>query len=80
MLNYLVVEDFSGCPVPFLFPPKVNHEDMREQLPYGKIISGGIVQGDLNTLVCRDGCSIPGVKARPQEDALLIAASLADSR
>ena len=39
-MKYLIVEDFSGQAVPFIFPRRVDHGDMREQLPYGQILSG----------------------------------------
>lgn len=38
-MKYLIVEDFSGQPVCFLFPRRVDHGDMRDQLPYGRVIS-----------------------------------------
>lgn len=73
MLNYLIVEDFSGQPAPFIFPLKVAHEDMRSQLPYGKIISGGIVALGPDCLVCSGGSPELGIAARPEQDAALIA-------
>lgn len=73
MLNYLIVEDFSGQPAPFIFPLKVAHEDMRSQLPYGKIISGGIVGIAPDGLFCSGGCPDLGVAARAEQDAALIA-------
>lgn len=76
MLNYLIVEDFSGKPAPFLFPCKVAHEDMRGQLPYGRIISGGIVEMGPNGFVCKGGIADLGLTSRPVEDAALIGASL----
>lgn len=80
MLNYLIVEDFAGQAVPFLFPPKVDHEDMREQLPYGRIISGGQVRTVGSEIICGGACSIHGIGPRSGEDAELIAASLAEAR
>lgn len=76
MLNYLVVEDFSGQPSPFLFPIKVAHEDMRAQLPYGRVISGGIAQLGPNGFICDGGCQELGIIARPVEDAVLLGANL----
>ena len=76
MLNYLIVEDFAGQAVPFLFPQKVDHEDMREQLPYGRIIAGGQARLAGGEVVCGGSCSIPEIGSRPVEDAALIAASL----
>ena len=42
-MNYLIVEDFSGQAVPFIFPRRVDHGDMREQLPYGQVLSCGVL-------------------------------------
>ena len=42
-VKYLIVEDFSGQEVPFIFPRRVDHSDMREQLPYSRVVSAGFV-------------------------------------
>lgn len=76
MLNYLIVEDFSGQPTPFIFPVKVAHEDMRSQLPYGKIISGGVVILDHGDFICSGGSPELGIAARPDQDAAVLAQSL----
>lgn len=34
-MKYLIMEDFAGQPVSFVFPRRVDHGDMREQLPTG---------------------------------------------
>ena len=69
-VKYLIVEDFSGQPVPFLFPRRVDHADMFEQLPYGKAELGP------DGFVCYGGNAELGAKARPQEDPKIIAESL----
>lgn len=76
MLNYLIVEDFSGQPAPFLFPAKVAHEDLRAQIPYGKIISAGNASLGPNGFICAGGSPELGIMARPVEDAALLGASL----
>lgn len=43
-MKYIIFEDFSGQAIPFLFPHKVAHADMREQMPYSKILSAGYVE------------------------------------
>ncbi len=53
-MKYLIMEDFSGQPIPFIFPRRVNHEDMREQLPYAKVISSGFIEFHDDTLMCYD--------------------------
>lgn len=78
MLNYLVVEDFSGREVPFIFPERVAHEEMRNQLPYGRIISGGRLSLGRDGFVCTGASPDLGVQARPSQDSALIAESLAN--
>lgn len=72
-MKYVICEDFSGQPVPFLFPEKVAHLDMRDQLPYAKVISAGYVTLEQGRFVCSGGDAELGVSARP-EDAACIAA------
>ncbi|MDR3320630.1 MAG: hypothetical protein LBS77_06975 [Desulfovibrio sp.] len=70
-MNYLIVEDFSGQPAPFIFPRRVDHEDMREQLPYGWVISAIVVER--GTFLSASGSHAElGMKARPEEDAAII--------
>ncbi len=54
-MKYLIMEDFSGQPVPFIFPRRVNHVDMREQLPYGKVLSAGFIDLKAGKLCCHGG-------------------------
>ena len=75
-MNYLIVEDFSGQAVPFIFPRRVDHGDMREQLPYGQVLSGGIVEYSSAGFVCSGGHAELGLKARPAEDAAIIVDAL----
>lgn len=75
-MKYLIVEDFSGQPVCFLFPRRVDHGDMREQLPYGKVISAGFAELENGQFRCYAGSQELGVQARPVEDAALLAEAL----
>ena len=75
-MKYLIVEDFSGQPVPFVFPRRVDHADMFEQLPYGKVISAGYVELGSDGFACFGGNAELEVKARPQEDAAVLAEAL----
>ncbi len=54
-MKYLIMEDFSGQPVPFIFPRRVDHADMREQLPYGKVLSAGFIELKEGSLLCHGG-------------------------
>ncbi len=74
-MKYLIAEDFSGQPVCFLFPRRVDHVDMRDQLPYASITAAGYVEQHKGELRCFGGSAELQLKARPQ-DAGLIAAAL----
>lgn len=71
-MRYLIMEDFSGQPVPFIFPERVDHSDMREQLPYGQAFSCGEVELTPEGFVCHGGNAELGLEARPVEDAAII--------
>ena len=71
-MKYIICEDFSGQPVPFLFPDKVAHIDMRDQLPYAGVASAGYVILVDGRFVCSGGDAELNVSARP-EDAECIA-------
>lgn len=78
-MKYLIVEDFSGQPVPFIFPRRVAHSDMRNQLPYGRVISCGYVEMDDGNIQCAGGDADLGCSAREAEDARIIADALRKS-
>ena len=70
-MKYIICQDFSGQPVPFLFPAKVAHADMRDQLPYSKVISAGYVSLKNGNFVCSGGDADLGVSSA-DEDADII--------
>ncbi|MDR1946716.1 MAG: hypothetical protein LBQ51_06070 [Desulfovibrio sp.] len=72
-MKYILCEDFAGQPVPFLFPDRVSHLDMREQLPYARVLSAGYVSLEDNHFVCSGGDAEIGVYAG-KKDAECIAA------
>lgn len=70
-MKYLIVEDFSGQEVPFIFPDNVDHADMRDQLPYARSIACGTVECDNGDFVCCGGNAEMGLKARPEDQELI---------
>ena len=74
-MKYLIMEDFSGQPVVFIFPRRVDHLDMREQLPYKKALSAGYVELQDGALRCYGGHAELELLAR-QLDADIIRDSL----
>ncbi len=54
-MKYLIMQDFSSQPAPFIFPRRVDHADMRDQLPYAKILSAGFIEFKDGKLICYGG-------------------------
>lgn len=79
-MKYLIMQDFSGQAVPFIFPRRVDHCDMREQLPYAQVLSAGFVEHDASGFVCHGGNAELNLQARPEEDAAIIAEALRPER
>jgi len=42
-MKYIIFEDFSGAAIPVIFPNRIDHAQMREQMPYAKALSAGYV-------------------------------------
>ncbi len=70
-MKYLIVQDFSGQEVPFIFPRRVDHEDMREQIPYTRVVAAGFVEMGPEGFLCYGGNAELGVSARPQDAAIV---------
>ncbi len=70
-MKYIICEDFSGQPIPFLFPDKVAHLDMREQLPYIRVLAAGYVTLSDGCFICSGGDAALGVSAGAQDAALI---------
>jgi hypothetical protein len=66
-LKDIICEDFSGRPIPFLFPDKVAHADMREQLPYTRVLSAGYIVLEEGRFVCSGGDAEIACSARPED-------------
>ena len=71
-MKYLICEDFGGHQIAFLFPDRVDHADMREQLPYAHVLSAGYVQLENEVFLCYGGSKELNINARPEEDKNII--------
>ncbi|MHC1699404.1 MAG: hypothetical protein AB9900_00290 [Humidesulfovibrio sp.] len=76
-MKYIMFEDFSGAPVPIIFPKRIDFAEMREQIPYTKVLSAGHVHVSGAGFACHGESKSLAVQAR-SEDALIIAAKLAN--
>ena len=73
-MKYLIMEDFAGQPVSFVFPRRVDHGDMREQLPYGRVLGAGYVELREGVFHCYGGYAELDIVARPEDEAILMEA------
>ena len=76
-MKYIMFEDFSGVPVPIIFPKRIDFVEMREQIPYTKVLAAGHVHLSGTGFACFGSSKSLAAPARP-EDALIIAAKLAN--
>ncbi len=74
-MKYIMFEDFTGHPVPVIFPKRIAHDEMREQILYSKVLSAGYVQLSGGQVVCHGESRELSAKARP-EDAEIITEKL----
>lgn len=72
-MKYIIFEDFAGQPEPFIFPRRVDHGDMREQMPYTKVLSAGYIEWQEGAFVCHGGYSELDAVARPEDAAIIMA-------
>lgn len=72
-MKYIIFEDFSGQPEPFIFPRRVDHGDMREQMPYTKVLSAGYIEWKDGTIICHSGSSELEATAQAHDAEIIMA-------
>ncbi len=75
-MKYIIFEDFSGKETPLVFPDRIMHEELREQIPYARVLSAGYVHLKDDGFVC-SGKSIELGAVSKQEDSRIIASHFA---
>ncbi len=76
-MKYIMFEDFSGAPLPIIFPKHIDFVEMREQIPYTKVLAAGYANLTSAGFACFGASKSLAAQARG-EDAQIIAAMLAD--
>lgn len=74
-MKYIMFEDFSGDPLPIIFPNRIGYLEFREQIPYTNVLSAGYVQLRPGGITCHGEAKELEREARP-EDAAIIAEKL----
>jgi hypothetical protein len=77
-MKYIMFEDFSGAPIPVIFPNRINHAEMREQMPYTKVLAAGYVSHGPGGFSCHGSSKALQAEASPN-DAQTIASKLSDA-
>lgn len=70
-MKYIIFEDFSGHAVPVLFPDRIRHEELREVIPYSKVLSAGYVSSLDGDFRCHGESKELDARARPEDDAVI---------
>lgn len=70
-MKYIMFEDFSGEPVPIIFPNRVDFAEFREQIPYSKVLAAGYVQLRAQGFACHGESKSLEAKSRPEDAAIL---------
>lgn len=70
-MKYIIFEDFAGEPTPVMFPERISFMEMREQIPYTKVISAGTIKIVNGNITCSGRSSELGVAASNQDSAVI---------
>ncbi len=70
-MKYIVFEDFSGQAIPILFPDRIEHGELREQMPYSTVLGAGYVNFTGKGFVCHGESKALGAAARPEDPAII---------
>lgn len=70
-MKYIIFEDFSGQAIPIIFPNRILHEEMREQLPYAKVVSAGYIELRDGRFVCHGKSTVLKAGAREGDAEIL---------
>lgn len=70
-MKYIMFEDFSGDPLPIIFPNRIGYLEFREQIPYTNVLSAGYVQMRPTGITCHGECKELSTQPRT-EDAQII--------
>jgi len=77
-VKYIIFEDFSGDPTPIIFPNRIDHADMREQMPYTKALSAGYVSHGPYGFSCHGKSKTLDLEA-DENDAVIITEKFEDA-
>lgn len=79
-MKYILFQDFSGKPCPIIFPNRIEFEELREQVPYTRILSAGYVEMEQNGLRCHGKAASINAAAAGSDAEILTNAFVEDAQ
>ena len=70
-MKYIMFEDFSGAPMPVIFPNRIGHVEMRDQMPYTNVLSAGYVTLTVRGFICHGQSKGLETKAREEDGGII---------
>jgi len=70
-MKYIIFEDFGGQETPILFPERILHEEMRDQIPYARVVSAGTVALQGGEFVCTGRAKALDARARFEDGGII---------
>ncbi len=71
-MKYIMFEDFSGNPLPIIFPNRIAHDELRRQIPYSTILSAGSIKPVANGFECFGRAKNLNKEASPDDGELIM--------
>ncbi|GAU09278.1 hypothetical protein [Desulfoplanes formicivorans] len=71
-MKYIMFEDFSGNPLPIIFPNRIAHDELRKQIPYSTILSAGYIKRTETGFACFGKAKDLGKEASPEDEGLIM--------
>ena len=70
-MKYIIFSDFAGKETPVIFPERIMHEEMREQIPYAEVLAAGYVYLRDGAFHCRGESKELGAGARSEDSRVM---------
>lgn len=71
-MKYIIFEDFAGQPAPILFPDRVSHDEIREQVPYSRVLSAGYLRLTDKGLAVTGLSTSLNLRSRPEDLDIIV--------
>ncbi len=70
-MKYIIFEDFAGESTPVIFPKRIAFDEMRDQIPYTKVLSAGTVNLGRDGIKCSGLSQELGVGASDNDSRII---------